>query len=69
MFSSHGHSLTHSHHRLPRTTSAASEFWGSYLVVVEGVQSQVVPPRVKQSESCQQIKHLHLHHDVGRVQS
>lgn len=40
-----------------------------HLVVVEGVQDQVLSSKVKHGERSQQLKDLHLHHDVRRVQS
>lgn len=39
-----------------------------YLVVVQGIQGQVVSLSIKESQGCQQLKDLHLHHDVRRVQ-
>lgn len=37
--------------------------------VLKGIQIQLVSPPIKHRERCQQLKHLHLHHDVRRVQS
>lgn len=37
--------------------------------VLEGIQVQLVSPPIEHRERCQELKHLHLHHDVGRVQS
>lgn len=42
--------------------------FGANLVVLEGVQGQVAALGVEEGERRQQLKHLHLHHHVGRVQ-